>query len=176
MAKKKKNLKQSNISNAQRRKNAQKRQKDAAAARGQSTMSRNKANLIVIAVVVVALISAVVALVTSITSDGEQQYTAVIHDSDNKTSRIEMTESAVQDFTTDKGHNVVRVEDGQVTITESSCADQACVLAGPISEEGQQLVCEENQFYVEIVKKGEEAHEMNVDAMPKPAESSEAAE
>lgn len=57
-----------------------------------------------------------------------------------------------QDITINKnGHrNVISIRGGQVSMTESDCANQLCVGQGSISRSNQTIVCLPNQVIVEI--------------------------
>lgn len=73
------------------------------------------------------------------------------------------------DFTV-KGENnwvKVRVRDGKVKITESSCNDKCCVNMGAISSEGQSLVCLPGRIFVTIEKDrmGEQRDNNSFDAL-----------
>jgi len=164
MAKKKKNLKQSNLSNAQRRKAAAKRQRDMNAAAGKG-MSRSRANTIVMVVVVVALISAIISLVVSQNS-GTDNRQVVIHDGDGGIARIDLPADETREFATSKGRNVVVIAGNEVRVSESDCSDQTCVSAGAITEVDQQLICKEHDFWLEIVPRGEESKTMDESAVP----------
>ncbi len=39
------------------------------------------------------------------------------------------------------GRNLIRVKDGTVMVVRADCPDKVCVLTGPISQEGEVIVC-----------------------------------
>lgn len=50
----------------------------------------------------------------------------------------------------DRGSNVLVIENGVAKITKASCPDGLCMGMGPISREGQSMICLPNQVVVSI--------------------------
>lgn len=49
------------------------------------------------------------------------------------------------------GYNVVRIQDGQVSVTEASCPDQVCVHHGPTKQTADPIVCLPNRLEVKVI-------------------------
>lgn len=58
---------------------------------------------------------------------------------------------------TEYGHNVVRVENGMVVMSEADCPDGLCLQSGGIDSVYQNIVCLPNKVHVEIIGGEEEA-------------------
>lgn len=56
-----------------------------------------------------------------------------------------------------EGRNTVRIQDGQVDVTEADCSNQVCVDHDPIAHVGEQIVCLPHGMVVEIVAHEEDA-------------------
>ena len=56
-----------------------------------------------------------------------------------------------------EGRNTVRIQDGQVDVTEADCSNQVCVDHEPIAHVGEQIVCLPHGMVVEIVAHEEDA-------------------
>lgn len=50
----------------------------------------------------------------------------------------------------DGGYNVIRVQDGQVSVTEADCPDQVCVRQGEISDDAVPIVCLPHKLVIEV--------------------------
>lgn len=50
------------------------------------------------------------------------------------------------------GTNRLVVRDGRATMDEASCPDQVCVRQGPISQDGQVIVCMPNRVLVQVTE------------------------
>lgn len=55
---------------------------------------------------------------------------------------------------TDRGTNVIRVQDGKVAVVEASCPDHYCMHRGYCSS-GSQIVCLPNRLVIRFVNSGE---------------------
>lgn len=51
-------------------------------------------------------------------------------------------------------HNIVKIQNGAVSMEESSCKNQVCVDQGKISSVGQSIICLPNRVVVEITGNG----------------------
>lgn len=51
---------------------------------------------------------------------------------------------------TDKGTNVIHIENGSVHMAESTCPDKTCIKQGSIDSPGEIIVCLPNKVIVEI--------------------------
>lgn len=49
------------------------------------------------------------------------------------------------------GYNVVRIQDGRVSVTEASCPDQVCVRHGPTKQTADPIVCLPNRLEVKVI-------------------------
>lgn len=56
---------------------------------------------------------------------------------------------------TNTGYNIVKIQDGKVSMLEASCPDQICVHHRQISSTGETIVCLPNKIVVEIKGKTE---------------------
>lgn len=50
----------------------------------------------------------------------------------------------------DGGYNVIRVQDGQVSVTEADCPDQVCVRQGEVSDDAVPIVCLPHKLVIEV--------------------------
>lgn len=50
----------------------------------------------------------------------------------------------------DGGYNVIRVKDGQVSVTEADCPDQVCVRQGEVSDDAVPIVCLPHKLVIEV--------------------------
>ncbi len=64
-----------------------------------------------------------------------------------------------QQFTVENklGHMTVKIENGQIDVTDSDCPDKICVNTKAIFRGGEMIVCLPNKIYVEIKKKKNDA-------------------
>ncbi len=51
---------------------------------------------------------------------------------------------------TDKGYNIIHIQNGQVVVAESDCNNQLCVRKGVIEEPGELIVCLPHRVIVQI--------------------------
>ena len=49
------------------------------------------------------------------------------------------------------GYNIVRIQDGEVSVVEASCPDQVCVRHGAIKQTADPIVCLPNRLVVQII-------------------------
>jgi hypothetical protein len=49
------------------------------------------------------------------------------------------------------GYNLIRIQDGQVSVTEASCPDQVCVRHGHTKQTADPIVCLPNRLEVRVV-------------------------
>lgn len=52
----------------------------------------------------------------------------------------------------DEGYNIIRVDSGSVSITESDCKSHTCVKTGAISENGAFIACIPHRLFIRIQK------------------------
>ncbi len=57
---------------------------------------------------------------------------------------------------TDKGYNIIHIQNGQVVVEESDCNNQLCVRKGVIEEPGELIVCLPYKVVVQITGSSED--------------------
>ena len=57
---------------------------------------------------------------------------------------------------TEKGYNILHIEDGQIWIHDASCPDKICISQGKISHDGEIIVCLPNKMLIKIVDYSED--------------------
>lgn len=105
-------------------------------------------DIVLLATVILLCVVVTVLLVTSregglaveIVSDGEVVKT------------MELKNDAEYEVVTDRGTNLVVIEDGQVTVKEADCPDKVCVNHKPISMTGETIICLPHKLVIEIVE------------------------
>lgn len=113
------------------------------------TPTGNKRSIIVIAVIVVAVTASLAAVLWMGASTPAAS--AVVHASDGTVRAFPLDEDGTFEIATDKGVNLVQIENGTVRVAEADCPNQDCVNQGAISQVGQQIVCLPHELWVEIV-------------------------
>ena len=81
-----------------------------------------------------------------ITVDGEEHSKYVLDNNIDK--EIEVI--------TDKGYNIIQIQNGQVLVEESDCNNQLCVRKGVIEEPGEIIVCLPHKVVVQITGSSED--------------------
>lgn len=79
-----------------------------------------------------------------VTVDGHEKFRAGL--SENKTYEVLRK----------KGHNIVEIKDGKVTMKEADCPDQICKNHKAIDKAGETIVCLPHKVVVEIKSDSEE--------------------
>ena len=64
-------------------------------------------------------------------------------------------------YKTSYGCNVVKIEQGSISVFEADCPDKLCMHQGRISRPGQILVCLPNRFLVELRGGAEDASDVD---------------
>lgn len=64
-------------------------------------------------------------------------------------------------YKTSYGCNVVKIEQGSISVFEADCPDKLCMHQGRISRPGQILVCLPNRFMVELRGGAEDASDVD---------------
>lgn len=64
-------------------------------------------------------------------------------------------------YKTSYGCNVVKIEQGKISVFEADCPDKLCMHQGRISRPGQILVCLPNRFLVELRGGAEDASDVD---------------
>lgn len=80
--------------------------------------------------------------------------TVVIHCGNSVYGSYPLAENRTVTIDRDGLHNVIRIENSQVFMEESSCAGGQCISQGRISHSGESIVCLPNHLVAEIT--GEE--------------------
>lgn len=76
---------------------------------------------------------------------------AVVQVNGRETARLPLSEDAQLPVEGAAGaYNLVRVEDGAVSVTEANCPDLTCVRTGKISAEGQIIACLPHRLVVSV--------------------------
>ena len=47
-------------------------------------------------------------------------------------------------------YNILRIENGAAAVTEANCGDRTCVVMGPISREGETIVCLPHRLLIRV--------------------------
>ena len=105
-------------------------------------------DIVLLATVILLCVVVTVLLVTSredgleveIVSDGEVVKT------------MELKKDGEYEVVTDRGTNLVVIEDGQVTVKEADCPDKVCVNHKPVSMTGETIICLPHKLVIEIVE------------------------
>ncbi len=104
-------------------------------------MSKQKRNLIALAMLVL-LIAVAGLLFQRYRASQEPAVYAVIQYRGEIYEKLDLskdTELRIEDDIV--GYNVIRVQDGEVSVTEADCPDQICVYSGALSETGGVIAC-----------------------------------
>ncbi len=129
------------------------------------TKALTPANIIV-AVVILAVLVGSCLFAWSATQTTGGGLMAVVHDSDGETHQLPLDHDAQLTVTTDKGTNVIAVQNGEVVMVDADCDGHDCIQQGAISMPGTQIICLPHQLWIEIVENGQPQGEMNVEATP----------
>ncbi|WP_071705745.1 NusG domain II-containing protein [Murdochiella vaginalis] len=70
-------------------------------------------------------------------------------------------EGQTKRYTSAYGCNVVKIEQGSISVFEADCPDKLCMHQGRISRPGQILVCLPNRFLVELMGGAEQASDVD---------------
>lgn len=110
-------------------------------------MKSNK--LLIIAVVgVFALCLAAIALIYTGAHQGTQ---VIISQNGQEIYRLDLDEDReLRIDAPEGGYNVVRVENGQISVTEADCPDQICVQQGKINDDAVPIVCLPHKLVIEV--------------------------
>ena len=65
-----------------------------------------------------------------------------------KSYSLQETQDIIID--TEKGHNTIRIEEGTVWMTEADCPDQYCISSGPVTKNGEVIVCLPHRLVIEV--------------------------
>ena len=68
--------------------------------------------------------------------------------------RVDLSVDTQITVQTDRGSNVIRVQDGKIAVVEASCPDHYCMRRGYCSG-GSQIVCLPNRLVIRFVSGGE---------------------
>lgn len=63
-----------------------------------------------------------------------------------------LSEDREHQITTDKGGNLVVIEDGEVDVIEADCPDKVCVNHVPVDDVGETIICLPHKLVLEIVE------------------------
>ena len=74
----------------------------------------------------------------------------VITDADHTRITLPLDEDTEQRFYSGDGWNVVRIRDGQVSVTSADCPEQICVHHRPIDTAGETIICLPHKLTVEV--------------------------
>ena len=76
--------------------------------------------------------------------------TAKIHINNELVDELSLTFNDLKIFETEKGYNIVKIENGSVYVYEADCKNQVCVKKGKISRKGETIACTPHKFLVEV--------------------------
>lgn len=111
------------------------------------TMKNNK--ILFAAVSAILVIFVVLTLWIWIGADPGEQ--VVISQDNREIYRLDMNkDQELRIDSSDGGYNVIRVKDGQVSVTEADCPDQVCVRQGEISDDAVPIVCLPHKLVIEV--------------------------
>lgn len=77
----------------------------------------------------------------------------VIYQDKKQYKTVSLYKNQIIEIPANKGHNIVKIQDGKAEMIEASCPDQICVHHRKISNTGETIVCLPNKVVVEIVGK-----------------------
>lgn len=85
--------------------------------------------------------------------------TACIYSDGKLIKTVDLHSAEEQSFTVnsaDGGYNIITVKDGSISVTDADCPDRICVMAAPISDGIQPIVCMPHKLVIRIeTKRGE---------------------
>ena len=109
-----------------------------------------KADIILFIVLVVVGIAASAWLALS----GSAGDTVIIESDGDLYARYKLTDDRTVTVRNGSGTNVVRIHNGEVSVTQANCHNQVCVKHESISSSGESIVCLPNKLMVRIEGSG----------------------
>ena len=104
--------------------------------------------------VVIVIIAALAAgsLYLAFAGNSDNSNTAVITLDGNVIREIDLLTAPDETFTveSERGSNVIRVENGTIRVTEASCPDKICVSHGELVSEQLPIVCLPNRLVIAL--------------------------
>ena len=76
--------------------------------------------------------------------------TAKIYINNELVDELSLTFNDLKVFETQKGYNIVKIENGSVYVYEANCKNQVCVKKGKIQRKGETIACTPHKFLVEV--------------------------
>ena len=76
--------------------------------------------------------------------------TANIYINNELFDRLSLNVNSEKTYTTEKGYNKVKIENGVVYVETADCKNQVCVKKGKISRKGETIACTPHKFLVEV--------------------------
>ena len=104
---------------------------------------------IVLLVAVILLCTVVTVLLVASREDGLE--VEIVSDGE-VLKTMELKKDAKYEVVTDRGTNLVVIEDGQVVVMEADCPDKVCVNHKPVSMTGETIICLPHKLVIEIVE------------------------
>lgn len=120
---------------------------------------------IIAACVLAAVLAVCIAVSRSLTGGGEGGLVALVHDGDGNVHALDLSRDGELTVSTSLGTNTVVVENGAVRMVEADCPHGDCLRQVPITRPGQQIICLPHELWIEIVTSGDDAGEMDSDAV-----------
>ena len=106
----------------------------------------------IIIIIGVLLIAVSLSLITTLTKHSGMKELIIVHN-DEIIHEYAFDNTFRKEIIVDDGEhiNIIKVEDGIVTMIEANCPDQVCVKSRPIKEDGEMIVCLPNRLYVKVI-------------------------
>ena len=75
--------------------------------------------------------------------------------------RTDLSKDQTYEIPVEEGTNVMKIQNGEVTMSKADCPDQICVNHRAVSRNGESIICLPNQVVVTVVS----SEESDVDAV-----------
>ena len=76
--------------------------------------------------------------------------TANIYINNELVDELSLSVNSEKTYTTEKGYNKVKIENGAVYVETADCKNQVCVKKGKIQRKGETIACTPHKFLVEV--------------------------
>ncbi len=75
---------------------------------------------------------------------------ASIYIAGTEVEKLPLKKNATKSYRTEKGKINIAIQNGQATVSESSCRHKICLSHPPVSQAGERIICAPNNFLLEI--------------------------
>ncbi len=113
-----------------------------------------KTTLLTKADIILAVILLVLGLGSMFLFRGEEGGFAVVTVDGEEYGRYALSQDASVTVETPKGNNIMRIQGGQVSVTDADCPGKDCVEFGAISRQGQIILCLPHHLAITIEEGG----------------------